>query len=164
MPAAPQKLTTFLTFKGNAEEAITFYTSLFENAEVRTIVRARADEDGWGEGALQFAIFSLAGQPFMCINAAPPGTPGAIKAQQVFQEHEFSFTPSIALYVQCETEDEIDRLYAALSENGEELMPMGSYGFSAKFGWVNDRFGVSWRLNLSAEASIGLETRTASAI
>jgi predicted 3-demethylubiquinone-9 3-methyltransferase (glyoxalase superfamily) len=66
--------------------------------------------------------------------------------------HGFGFTPSISLYVQCETEDEIDRLYAALIEKGEALMPLGSYGFSAKFGWVADRFGVTWQLNLPADA------------
>lgn len=150
MPAAAsQKVTTFLAFENNAEEAITFYTSLFADAEVLAVIRARAGEAGWVEGTLQHAIFSLAGQQFMCINKPPPGARGADHAPW----HEFSFTPSIALYVQCETDNEIERLYAALSEKGEALMPLGSYGFSAKFSWVNDRFGVSWRLNLPAEAT-----------
>jgi predicted 3-demethylubiquinone-9 3-methyltransferase (glyoxalase superfamily) len=52
--------------------------------------------------------------------------------------------------VQCADEAEIDRLYAALAERGTELMPLGDYGFSARFGWINDRFGVSWQLNLPA--------------
>ncbi len=64
--------------------------------------------------------------------------------------HDFTFTPAISLFVQCENEAEIGRLYAALADQGTELMPLGSYGFSAKFGWVNDRFGVSWQLNLPA--------------
>jgi predicted 3-demethylubiquinone-9 3-methyltransferase (glyoxalase superfamily) len=55
----------------------------------------------------------------------------------------------MSLYVQCDTEDEISRLYEKLVEDGEALMPLGPYGFSEKFGWVNDRFGVSWQLNLA---------------
>ena len=55
-----------------------------------------------------------------------------------------------AIFVQCASEDEISTLYAALREEGTELMPLSDYGFSARFGWVNDRFGVSWQLNLPA--------------
>jgi predicted 3-demethylubiquinone-9 3-methyltransferase (glyoxalase superfamily) len=131
--AAPQKITTFLMFEGNAEEAMTFYTSLFEDAEVLAITRYGAGEAG-AEGTVQHAAFSLAGQQFMCIDSAIT--------------HEFTFTPSISLYIQCDTENEIDRLHAALVEKGQELMALGSYGFSAKFGWLIDRFGVSWQLNL----------------
>jgi predicted 3-demethylubiquinone-9 3-methyltransferase (glyoxalase superfamily) len=65
-----------------------------------------------------------------------------------YVKHDFAFTPSVSLYVRCEDETEINRLYAALAEQGSELMPLGSYGFSTKFGWVNDRFGVSWQLDL----------------
>jgi predicted 3-demethylubiquinone-9 3-methyltransferase (glyoxalase superfamily) len=83
---------------------------------------------------VQHATLSLGGQQFAC-------TDSTVK-------HEFSFTPSISLVVQCDTEEEIDRLYAALSEQGKELMPLASYGFSPKFGWTSDRFGVSWQLNL----------------
>jgi predicted 3-demethylubiquinone-9 3-methyltransferase (glyoxalase superfamily) len=135
---APQKITTLLMFEGKAEEAMRFYISLFEHSEVLVIARYGPDEAG-AEGTVKHATFSLAGQQFMCIDSSVP--------------HEFSFTPSISLYVQCETEDEIDRLYASLSENGGALMPLGSYGFSAKFGWTIDAFGVSWQLNLPDEAS-----------
>ncbi|WP_269855978.1 VOC family protein [Streptomyces sp. RPT161] len=131
--AAPQKITTFLMFEGRAEEAMTYYTSLFDDAEIIDITRYGANEPG-EEGTVQRATFSLAGQRFMCIDS--------------YVKHDFSFTPAVSLYVQCETEAEIDRLYAALAEQGSELMPLGSYGFSAKFGWVNDRFGVSWQLDL----------------
>ncbi|MFI1167986.1 VOC family protein [Streptomyces sp. NPDC020801] len=131
--AAPQKITTFLMFEGRAEEAMTFYTSLFDDAQIIDITCYDPDESG-EEGAVRHATFSLAGQRFMCIDSAV--------------RHEFGFTPAISLYVQCEDEAEIDRLYATLAEQGSELMPLGSYGFSAKFGWVNDRFGVSWQLNL----------------
>ncbi|MQA87315.1 MAG: VOC family protein [Streptosporangiales bacterium] len=116
---------------------MTFYTSLFDDAEVLAISRFGAGEAG-AEGTVKHATFSLAGQQFMCIDSS--------------QTHDFTFTPSTSLYVECHTEDEIDRLYASLSGKGEALMPLGSYGFSAKFGWVNDRFGVSWQLNLPEEA------------
>ncbi|WBO61898.1 VOC family protein [Streptomyces camelliae] len=131
----PQKITTFLMFEGTAEEAMTFYISLFDDAEVVNITRYGADGPG-KEGSVQHATFSLAGQHYMCIDSPA--------------QHEFTFTPSISLFVQCENEAELDRLYAALAEQGTELMPLGTYGFSTKFGWVNDRFGVSWQLNLPA--------------
>ncbi|MFI2205508.1 VOC family protein [Streptomyces sp. NPDC020192] len=131
----PQKITTFLMFEGNAEEAMTFYISLFDDAEVVSITRYGADGPG-KEGSIQHATFSLAGEHYMCIDSPA--------------KHEFTFTPSISLFVQCQSEAELDRLYTALAERGTELMPLGDYGFSAKFGWVNDRFGVSWQLNLPA--------------
>lgn len=131
--ATSQKITTFLMFEGTAEQAMTFYTSLFDDAEILAITRYGPGESG-AEGTVQHATFSLAGQRFMCIDSAVA--------------HEFGFTPSVSLYVQCDTDDEIEHLYAALSEGGRELMPLDSYGFSARFGWVNDRFGLSWQLNL----------------
>ncbi|WP_020575727.1 VOC family protein [Actinopolymorpha alba] len=131
---AHQKITTFLMFEGKAEEAMTFYTSLFDDAEVLSVTRYGANEPG-AEGTIQHATFSIAGLQLMCIDSS--------------MAHQFTFTPSISLYVQCESEGEIDRLYAALVDTGQPLMPLGSYGFSAKFGWVNDRFGVSWQLNLN---------------
>jgi len=60
--------------------------------------------------------------------------------------HEFTFTPSISLFVDCESVEEIEKLYSALSKDGKEFMPLGEYGFSEKFGWCQDRFGVSWQL------------------
>lgn len=135
MASMPQKITTFLMFEGRAEEAMTFYTSLFEDSEVVDISRYGADGPG-PEGTVLHATFALAGQRFMCIDS--------------HVKHEFGFTPAVSLFVQCESEAELDRLYGALAERGTELMPLGSYGFSPKFGWVNDRFGVSWQLNLPA--------------
>ncbi|MEU8973453.1 VOC family protein [Streptomyces monashensis] len=133
--ASSQKITTFLMFEGHAEEAMTFYVSLFDDAEVVHLTRWGADGPG-REGSVQQATFSLAGQQFMCIDSPA--------------QHDFTFTPSMSLYVQCGDEAEIDRLFAALARGGAELMPLGQYGFSPKFGWVNDRFGVSWQLNLPA--------------
>ncbi|MFD0271518.1 VOC family protein [Streptomyces sp. NPDC127106] len=135
MASTPQKITTFLMFEGRAEEAMAFYTSLFDDAEVIDITRYGAGGPG-PEGSVQHATFSLAGQQLMCIDS--------------YVEHDFGFTPAVSLFVRCDSEAELDRLYAALAEQGTELMPVGDYGFSARFGWVNDRFGVSWQLNLPA--------------
>jgi predicted 3-demethylubiquinone-9 3-methyltransferase (glyoxalase superfamily) len=65
-----------------------------------------------------------------------------------FVSHGFSFTPSFSLFVDCESEAELERIFAALSDGGAVLMPLGDYGFSRRFGWTNDRFGVSWQVNL----------------
>lgn len=131
-----QKTTTFLMFQnGEAEEAMTFYISLFEDSKVIDLTRVPSGEPG-PEGKVRHATFTLAGQEYMCIDSDPV--------------HAFTFTPSMSIYVTCDTEDEIDRLYAALVEGGGALMPLGDYGFSKKFGWVNDRFGVSWQLNYVA--------------
>jgi predicted 3-demethylubiquinone-9 3-methyltransferase (glyoxalase superfamily) len=62
-------------------------------------------------------------------------------------KHDFDFTPSMSLYVDCESEEEIDRLFEKLSDEGMVLMPLGESPFSVKFGWVQDKFGVSWQLN-----------------
>lgn len=129
-----QKITTFLMFEGHAEEAITFYTSLFDDAEIVSMKKYGPEGPG-DEGSIEHATFTLAGQQYMAIDSNV--------------QHAFTFTPAISLWVDCESEEEIDRLYGALVEGGAELMPIGAYGFSQRFGWVNDRFGVSWQLNLA---------------
>jgi predicted 3-demethylubiquinone-9 3-methyltransferase (glyoxalase superfamily) len=129
-----QKITTFLMFEGKAEEAMTFYLSLFDDAKVVDITRYGPGQPG-AEGTVQHATFTLAGQEYMCIDSNVA--------------HAFGFTPAISLYVQCDSADEIERLFAALSEQGQVLMGLDSYGFSTRFGWVSDRFGVSWQLNLA---------------
>jgi predicted 3-demethylubiquinone-9 3-methyltransferase (glyoxalase superfamily) len=131
--ASAQKITTFLMFEGEAEEAMTFYLSLFEDAEIVQLTRYGAEGPG-PEGSVRHATFALAGQQFMCIDSPA--------------EHGFTFTPAVSLFVQCADEAELERLYRALGQGGTELMALGDYGFSKRFGWVNDRFGVSWQLNL----------------
>lgn len=129
-----EKVIPFLMFQdGNAEEAMNFYTSLVEDSEITNIIRYGANESGV-EGSIMQATFTLKGQEFMCIDSN--------------MKHEFSFTPSFSIYIICDTEDEIRDFYQRLSEGGQVLMPLDNYGFSKKFGWVNDRFGVSWQLNL----------------
>ena len=122
-------------FTGNAGEAIDFYTSLFENSGVISIERYSADGPG-KEGTVMHARFLLNGLEFMAIDTDS-------------QDHGFTFTPSMSLYVHCQSEEEIDNLFSKLSEDGQVLMPLDSYPFSARFGWVADRFGVSWQLNAS---------------
>jgi predicted 3-demethylubiquinone-9 3-methyltransferase (glyoxalase superfamily) len=132
MPEA--KVHPFLMFEGKAEEAMNFYISLFPGARIIDIARYGADEPG-PEGSIKKASFSIGSQTVMCIDS--------------FVKHAFSFTPAISLFVHCESDEEILRLHSALAAGGTELMPLGVYGFSRKFAWLNDRFGVSWQLNLA---------------
>ncbi|SFA70574.1 MULTISPECIES: VOC family protein [unclassified Bacillus (in: firmicutes)] len=128
------KVTPFLMFQdGKAEEAMNYYLSLIDGSEITKIVRYGANESG-DEGTVMQATFSLKGQEFMCIDSN--------------LKHEFSFTPSFSIFITCDSEEEINNLYQKLSEGGQALMPIGDYGFSQRFAWLNDRFGVSWQLNL----------------
>ncbi|ONH00233.1 VOC family protein [Bacillus cereus] len=128
-----QKITTFLMFEGKAEEAMNFYTSLFDQSEIVNI--SRYDENGPGkEGTVIHATFTLNGQEFMCIDS--------------YVNHNFTFTPAMSLYVTCETEEEIETVFHKLAQDGAILMPLGAYPFSKKFGWLNDKYGVSWQLTL----------------
>lgn len=128
------KVMPFLMFQeGNAEEAMNYYCSIIEDSSIKSISHYGANEPG-EEGTVMQAIFSLKGQEFMCIDSNV--------------KHDFTFTPSFSIYLTCDSEEEIDRLYEKLLSNGQVLMPIANYGFSKKFGWINDKFGVSWQLNL----------------
>ena len=120
-------------FHGKAAEAVGFYTSLFDNSEILGIDRYGPGETE-PEGTVRTARFTLNGIEFMAIDSAYP--------------HKFNFTPSISLFVECESVTEIDTLFGSLAEGGMALMPLDDYGFSKRFGWVQDRYGVSWQLNL----------------
>ena len=114
-----QKITTFLTFDDQAEEAISFYTSIFENS--RIVSSTRYGESGPGpKGALLTATFELDGQQFMALNGGP----------------SFRFEQGISLFVSCETQEEVDRYWETLSEGGEQ----------GPCGWLTDKFGVSWQV------------------
>ncbi len=127
------KVTPFLMFQGDAEEAIQAYTSWIEDSAITSIVRYGPNELG-AEGSVKHATFTLKGQQFMCIDSNV--------------KHDFTFTPSFSIYVTCDTEAEIDRLYSQLSEGGQAMMPLDNYGFSSKFAWISDKFGVSWQMTL----------------
>ena len=128
------QIATFLTFqKDDAEEAMNFYMSLFDNSSIVNVKRWGADAPGT-EGTIMHATFRLNGKLFMCSDSPPI--------------HEWGFTPAVSNYVECKDQSQLERLFAALSENGQVMMPLNNYGFSQKFGFVEDRFGVSWQLNL----------------
>ncbi|HEY9898227.1 MAG TPA: VOC family protein [Pantanalinema sp.] len=128
-----KSVTPFLMFQGNLEEAINFYVSVFPGAEVAVIDRFGAELPE-REGKVMRANLSFAGQTFMVFDSPV--------------KHAFSFTPAFSIFIECESEDEVRRLYEALSDGGSPLMPLGAYDFSRQFGWVNDRFGVSWQVIL----------------
>jgi predicted 3-demethylubiquinone-9 3-methyltransferase (glyoxalase superfamily) len=128
-----KSLTPFLMFVGFAEEAVNFYLTLFPDSKLRHIQRYEAGQMG-KEGSVKRADVTLAGQDLICIDSPV--------------KHAFTFTPSVSLFVECENETEFDTVVGLLAAGGSVLMPPGNYGFSSKFAWVNDRFGVSWQLNL----------------
>ena len=130
---AARTVTTQLMFEGRAEEAMCLYVSLFKGSEIKQIKRYGPGEQGT-EGSVKRAEFTLAGHRLACIDSPV--------------KHAFTFTPSVSLFVDCADEEEFDRAFGTLSEGGSVLMPPGNYGFSTKFVWLNDRFGVSWQLNL----------------
>ncbi len=127
------QIQPFLMFTGNAEEAINFYISLFPGSTVNELRRYPAGGAA-PEGTVAFASFTIAGQTVLCTDT--------------FVKHSFTFTPSSSLFVTCDSEDDLRRLHNFLVDGGNELMPINNYGFSRLFAWVNDRFGVSWQLNL----------------
>jgi predicted 3-demethylubiquinone-9 3-methyltransferase (glyoxalase superfamily) len=131
-------LVPFLMFcgeqHGKAEEAITWYCSLFPGSRVVGLERY-GPEDDQPEGTVRLASFELGAKRVMAIDSAAP--------------HAFTFTPAISMWVECSSTTEIERLSAALGHGGAALMPLGDYGFSRLFCWVADRYGVTWQLNLA---------------
>lgn len=130
-----RKVTPHLMFIEVAEAAMNFYVSLFADSEILEIWRYGPGEQGT-EGTIKRADFKLGGQDFICIDSPPV--------------HDFTFTPSFAIFVDCESENELQGAFDQLSAGGEVLMPLDDYGvaWSSRFCWINDRFGVSWQLNL----------------
>lgn len=129
-----KRIAPFLMFTGHAEEAMTRYTSLFDDGRILDLTRYGPEGPG-AAGTVLRGRFSLAGQEFLCTDSPPV--------------HEFSFTPSFSIWIETESADELERLFAALADGGTQLMPLDAYGFSRRFGWLNDRYGVSWQLNLA---------------
>jgi predicted 3-demethylubiquinone-9 3-methyltransferase (glyoxalase superfamily) len=130
-----QKITQFLWFDNQAEEAMNYYTSIFNNSKVGQI--SRYSEAGPGpEGSVLTASFELEGLQFTALNGGPA----------------FNFTPAISFFVNCDTESEIDGIWSRLSEGGVVRMPFQQYPFSEKFGWIEDKYGLNWQLNLGSRA------------
>ena len=128
----PRTVSTQLMFDGQAEEAMALYVSVFKGT-VEGIERYGPGEPGH-DGSVKRAEFTLGGHRLACIDSPA--------------KHAFTFTPSASLFVECEDESEFVAAFEALAAGGSVLMPPSNYGFSTKFGWLNDRFGVSWQLNL----------------
>ena len=114
-----------LWFNQNAKEAAEFYCSVFNNSVIT-------------EANPMVVMFESAGQKFMCLNGGP----------------EFTFNPSVSFFVLCETEEEINRIWKDFLEGGSELMPLDKYDWSTKYGWVQDRFGISWQLSLDINGQV----------
>ena len=139
------KTTTFLTFVGDqcgkAEEAINFYTSIFPNSEIKSIIKYQEGEAGGTPEHIKYGVFTLNGVEY--------------RVSESNYNHPWTFTPGVSLFVDCNTEHEIQNLFEKLSSNGGQIMvPLenydsGDYGFGEKFGWCEDKYGISWQLNLS---------------
>jgi Uncharacterized protein conserved in bacteria len=114
-----KKITPFLWFNGNAEEAIHFYTSVFKNSKVVN-VRKYGDAGPGPKGTVMTGTIELEGQEFMLLNGGP----------------EFSFTPAISFFVNCKDQNEVDELWNKLLEGGK----------SQRCGWIQDKFGLSWQI------------------
>lgn len=126
----------FLMFQdGNAQPALDLYFSIFPDSRMVQVERYAKGEPG-AEGTIKVATFKLCGREFMCSDSPV--------------KHGFSFTPASSTFVEFDSITELERVFALLSEGGSVLMPLGNYGFSPKFAWVNDRFGVSWQLNMAS--------------
>ena len=125
-------VSTFLMFQGNAEEAITLYTNSIEGSKILGMEKYAQGEAG-KEGSLKHANFMLAGQLFSAIDSNI--------------NHQFGFTPSVSIFIACNSEAEVINLFNVLSEQGKIMMPLGTYPFSKKFAWFSDRFGLSWQVS-----------------
>ena len=118
-PAPAQKITTFLWFDNQAEEALNFYVSIFKNSRVGDIVRY-GDTGPGPKGQVMTAEFQIEGQQFTALNGGP----------------QFKFTEAISLVVNCDTQEEVDKLWEELSEGGQKV----------QCGWLKDKFGLSWQI------------------
>ena len=129
-----KSVTPFLMFEGKAQEALDFYMRVLPNSEVVSMTRYGPEGPG-PEGTIMHAVVSLAGQRVM-VSDSPVN-------------HAFTFTPSISFWIECSDEAELEDLFESLGKDGQVYMELGNYGFSSRFGWVGDRFGVTWQLNLA---------------
>ena len=129
-----QKITTHLWFDKEAKEAAAFYTSIFKNSRIR---RTNTLHDT-PSGSVDVVDVDLAGYRFTLLSAGPL----------------FKFNPSISFLVSCETAAEVDALWRELSQGGTTVMELGKYPFSERYGWVQDRYGLSWQVMLAGTRPI----------
>ena len=130
---AETTLQPSLMFIGDAQAAIDLYTRVFKDAEVIKLQRYDDTNPEMG-GQIMQAEVRLQNQSLFFTDSP--------------NVHSFDFTPSLSLFVTCSTAEEVDRIFHELSEDGAVMMPLDAYPFSKRFGWCNDRFGVSWQVSL----------------
>jgi predicted 3-demethylubiquinone-9 3-methyltransferase (glyoxalase superfamily) len=126
-----KEINPFLMFAKDAEAAMHFYASLFPGAEIESLIIYGAEGPG-AEGSVKQATLLLLGRKLEFFDSPV--------------RHAFTFTPAISFAVTRDDAAEVDHLFGKLSEDGQVLMGLDSYPFAKRFGWVNDRFGVSWQL------------------
>src|SRR5882757_1067888 len=129
-----QRITAHLWFDKEAKEAAQFYTSIFKDSRINNT----ATLHNTPSGAVDLLTIELMGQEFRLINAGPL----------------FKFTPAVSFLIACETKDEVDALWSELSKGGSALMELGEYPFSQRYGWTQDRYGLSWQLMFMGEREI----------
>lgn len=129
-----QKITTHLWFDKEAKEAAEFYTSVFENSKIKGMTMLHSTPSG----SVDMVTIELSGQEFTLISAGPL----------------FKFNPSVSFLVVCKTKDEVDALWEKLSEGGTALMELGEYPFSEKYGWTQDKYGLSWQVMFMGDQKI----------
>jgi predicted 3-demethylubiquinone-9 3-methyltransferase (glyoxalase superfamily) len=125
------KAISFLMFQGNAKEALALWREAFPEIE---LLDMKEHPDGPQAGQIAMARIRLGGSEWR-LHDSPP-------------IHDFTFTPSTSIFVDCDNEAQLRFLVDKLGEDGKVMMPLGNYGFSTLFTWLADRFGVSWQLNL----------------
>lgn len=126
----------FLMFQGgSARAALDLYFATFPDSGMVRVQYWQQGEQG-AVGTIKVAVFTICGREFMCSDSPV--------------KHNFSFTPSSSVFVDFDSEAELEVAFRALAEGGQVLMPLDNYGFSKRFGWANDQFGVSWQLNCAA--------------
>ena len=134
-----QRIIPFLLFEGQAEKALNFYVSIFPDSKVSIIEYHKKGQNPNNRTSIFRASFSLCGQEFMC--------------GDTLEQHDFTFTPSLSMFISIASVSELESVFAALSENGKTHKPIGNYGFSKCYAWVQDKFGVSWQLNVPNSVS-----------
>ncbi len=128
---------THLMFQGAADEAIELYASVFQEF---TVQRKELHDSGDMKGKVRLAHVKFANQDLIIFDSPPV--------------HNFTFTPAMSLFVEFNEPDELKKAFEALSEGGEVAMPLDDYGFSPLFGWLQDRYGVSWQLSLMSGGAV----------
>ena len=129
-----RKISTHLWFDKEAKEAAELYVSVFKDAKIRSMAKLSDTPSG----TVDLVSIELRGQEFTLLSAGPL----------------FKFTPAVSFLVACKTKEEVDALWGELAKGGSALMDLGKYPFSEKYGWLQDRYGLSWQLMFTGDREI----------